>query len=396
MIRVAPAWLSGYASMILLGILLVNLGTQLGRNAYGLTLPSMRDSLELSHFQEGSLITALSILSMTGSFVFGMLAPRYGTRFIVGVSSICLGVAMIFLGSSTSFMFALAMSALVGFATEGCTTPVMGLLSVWFASKNRGTIAGLAASGGGVSFIVIGAIVPWLTGRDAEDGWRHSWYGLAVIVIAIGVFSLLFLRDRPGQSAETVRPTRVWPIVAYKSRAIWLIAFLAFCTGWSVALYTTFFGEYLQDEGFSVDTAGRLWGLFGLLGIFSPILWGSMSDRLGRRSGFLLSFIVFGTGCLVLWLIPVVAGIVAAVVLLGLTFRAAFTICAASAGDYVEPQFSAAAWGLMGVGAALGHSISPIIAGRLADATDDLGLVFALAAAGTAVGVFGSVFLRRA
>ena len=198
-LRIAPAWLSGYAVVILLVTVLVNLATQLARTAYGLTLPAMRDSLGLSYSQAGSLIAAVSIFLMIASLTFGMLAPRYGSRYIVGASTIAAGVAMVFLGASPSFPIALLTSAAIGFAAGGATTPAMGLLSVWFDARHRGTVAGVAAAGGGMSFIVIGALVPWLTGRDPEDGWRHTWYALAAVVIVTGIFSLVYLRDAPKE-----------------------------------------------------------------------------------------------------------------------------------------------------------------------------------------------------
>ena len=375
-------------------IVLVNLAIQLARNSYGLTLPFMRDSLDLSYAQAGSLIMAGGILGMIASFIFGMLAPRYGTRLIVGISAIVSGVGMIFLGASHSFPFALAMSGVVGFAAQGSTTPVMALLSVWFESRNRGTVAGLAAGGGGVSFIIVGALVPWLTGRDSVDGWRHTWYVMAVIVIAIGVVSLAFLKDAPVGPAGARGRKGVWPMAAYRSRLVWLMTALAFCSGWCVGLYTTFFGSRLQDNGVGLDVAGLLWGLLGFLGIVSGVLWGHVSDRLGRRSGFLFSFAGFGIGFLFFWLMPVLAGFVVSVVLVGLCFRAAYTICAAAAGDYVAPQISPAAFGLMGMGAGLGNAVGPVIGGRIADATSELAWVFAMAAGGAMVAVLASVFLR--
>ena len=206
MLRVAPpVWLSGYAGVIVLVTLVVNLAAQLGRNAYSLTLPSMESSLGISHFQAGSLFTALAILSMVGSLTFGMLAPRYGSRLIVGFAAIALGAAMVLLGASPNFLVALVASALIGLTVQGCITPVMGMLSVWFESRSRGTAAGLVAGGGGVSFVIIGVLVPWLTGRDAEDGWRHAWYAMGVIVMVTGAVPMTFLRDRPKGSAGQSR-----------------------------------------------------------------------------------------------------------------------------------------------------------------------------------------------
>ena len=271
----------------------------------------------------------------------------------------------------------------------------MRVAPVWFDSRNRGTVAGLAAAGGGVSFIVVGALVPWLTGRDPEDGWRHAWYVMAAIVMATGVFSLVLLRDHPEEGTKFPEGRRAWPIAAYKSRLVWLMTFLAFCSGWSTGLYTTFFGIYLQEEGFSLSVSGRLWMLLGLLGMGSGLFWRTLSDRLGRRAGFLFSFVAYGLGVFLFWLAPILAVLVVSVVLVGISFRASYTICAAAAGDYVAPRFSAAAFGLMGVGAGFGQATGPLIGGRLADVTETVSWVFVLAAAGVAAAVFGSIFLRR-
>ena len=146
MLRVAPVWLSGYAGVILLTTVVINVATALATQTFGLTLPFMRDSLGLSHTQEGSFISVIFAVMMVSSFIFGMLASRYGSRLIVGIAVIFIGVAMVLLGNPPSYLFAMAMSAVMGFASGAATTSVMGLLAVWFDSRNRGTAAGLAAA----------------------------------------------------------------------------------------------------------------------------------------------------------------------------------------------------------------------------------------------------------
>jgi len=395
MLRVAPAWLFSYAGVIVLVAVLVNLATQLGRTAFALTLPSMESSLHLSHFQAGSLFTALAIVSMIGSVVFGTLAPRYGTRATVGLATITCGAAMMLLGTSSNFLLAIAFSALIGLAVQGAITPVMGLLSVWFDSRSRGTVAGLAAGGGGVSFVVIGVLVPWLTGRDPEDGWRHAWYIMGVMTIATGVLALVFLRDRPKGAAAGTARVGSWPLAAYRNRYVWLISGLALCAGWIEGSYATFFATYLEEEGVSLSTSGWLWIVIGVLSIGSGVFWGTVSDRLGRREGFMLSFLAVGLGCLLFWVTPVMAGFAASAVLVGISLRAAYTICAASAGDYVAPHYSAAAFGLMGMGAGLGSAMGPLVGGRIGDVTGTLGWVYVLAAGAGAVAVLMSALLRR-
>ena len=394
MLRVLPAWMAGYAGVILLMTVLLNLALLLPRYAYGLTLPFMEDSLALSRLQVGSFFTAMSVGGMAGALTFGMLAPRYGSRFIIGVTTIIGGVAVGILGTSPNYSFALVFSAVVGFTTMGPITPVMGLLSVWFDSRNRGTAAGLAAAGGGACFIVVGALVPWLTGRDPEDGWRHTWYVLGAIVMATGVLSLIFLKDRPRVAVSTLKRMSAWPLAAYRSPLVWLVTLLAFCAGWCEGLYATFFGIYLEEQGISVAISGGLWMMVGVLGIVGGVFWGNFSDRMGRGAAFRLSFLIVGVGLLLFWLTPVLGGFVAASVFFGVSFRAAYIICAAAAGEYVAPQFAAAAFGLMGVGAGLGSATGPPIGGQIADMTGALDWAFVLAAGGAAVAVFSSIFLR--
>jgi MFS family permease len=79
-------------------------------------------------------------------------------------------------------------------------------------------------------------------------------------------------------------------------------------------------------------------------------------------------------------------------ILLGFTLRATYTVCAASAGDYVAVQFSAAAFGLMAVGAGLGSAISPTVGGAIADNLN-MSWSFAAAAIFSGVGMTGSLLL---
>ena len=296
MLRSTAGLISGYAWVILLVAVCINLVTQMGRNAYAVTGPDLTDSLSLSYAQLGILLTSYSILLMAGAFVFGALASRYGARFIVAGGAFMGALAMVGIGFAENFAVAVVASGVLGLASSAATTPVMGMLASWFSTERRGVAAGLAAAGGGVSFIVIGALTPELVDRDPVDGWRHSWWALAAISGLIGLVALVFLRELPGGRSVPKRGLGNWPIEVYKNRLVWTVAAVAFCAGWSIGLYTTFFGVFLEERGISLDTTGRLFQLIGVLSIISGIVWGYASDLIGRRMGFLLSFVAFGGG----------------------------------------------------------------------------------------------------
>ena len=243
--------------------------------------------------------------------------------------------------------------------------------------------------------------MPWLVGRDADDGWRHAWFFFGALAIGIGSVSLLFVRERPmlghdkDQQEDQLAGQAAWPMAAYKNPMIWLITFLAFTSGWSQNIFTSFFGVYLsQDNGVSLTTVGQLVVLIGVLSVSSGVLWGRMSDRTSRGQAFFYSFLLQGVAFILMAALPGMGSFMVAAVLLGFTLRATYTICAASAGDYVAVQFSAAAFGLMSVGAGLGSAISPTVGGFIADNVG-MNWSFAVASLFSAVGMTGSLVLIK-
>ena len=193
------------------------------------------------------------------------------------------GNSMIMLGFSQAYLLVVLSSACMGIGTGMALAPMMGLLSRFFRAGDRGLAAGLASMGGSFAFIFAGVLVPWLFGKDANEGSRNSWFVLGSLATGIGIAALIFLKERPnsaqtspladgGVVANQARsPSRgAWPMAAYKNPMIWLATFLAFNTGWSHGMFNAFFGVYLsQENGISLGTVGQLVVIIGVISIGS-------------------------------------------------------------------------------------------------------------------------------
>ena len=167
---------------------------------------------------------------------------------------------------------------------------------------------------------------------------------------------------------------------------------MAICSGFVQGIFTSSYGAYLGVErNVAVDTLGGLFATIGILGIASTIVPGALSDRMGRGLVYAGVFVTQAASYLLFWLLPDLAMFVVASILTGLTLRSAIALCAAAAGDYVPPAMTAAAFGLIGMGASIGTTISPLIAGPVADATQTLQWAFAIGAGvallGAALGI---------
>ena len=401
----APDWLFGYSGVILIIGMFVLLITGFMEFTHSLTIPSMKDDLGISNTQAGLLLTVLGAVRMASCLLAGNLAARLESRYLVGIGTVGTGLSMLLLGYSPNYAVALAGMALMGLGFGFAMIPMIGLIAPWFEMQTRGMVAGLFSAGASLAFVVSGLVVPQLVDSSPDSGWRHTWFLFGVMALVVGAFALLLLRDRPRDPEATVTHLMAsgpanphesrgsWPLEVYKNPYVWLLTLMAFCSGAGGNVFNTFFGEFLEDKGESLATAGQLLLLIGILAGASSILWGRMSDRLGRGPAFGLSFLIQGLGFILLWVSPVIAAFVAASILLGITMRAAFTLCAAGSGDRVPVRFAAAAFGLISIGANLGSIVSPPLAGAVADAAG-IGWVFAVALGASLIGVALSPLLR--
>ncbi len=402
----APEWLFGYPGVILVIGMFVILITGFMEFTHSLTIPSMKDDLGISNTEAGLLLTVLGVVRMASCLLAGILAARMESRYLVGVGTVGTGLSMLLLGYAPNYAVALAGMALMGLGFGFAMIPMIGLIAPWFEMQTRGMVAGLFSAGGSLAFVFSGLIVPQLVDSSPDSGWRHTWFLVGAMALVVGTFDIIFLRDRPNapegtvtqlQSGSPPNPHEThgsWPLEVYKNPYVWLLTLMAFCSGAGGNVFNTFFGEFLEHKGESLATAGQLLLLIGILAGASSILWGRMSDRLGRGPAFGLSFLIQGLGFILLWFSPAIAAFVIASILLGLTLRAAFTLCAAGSGDRVPVRFAAAAFSLISIGANLGSIVSPPLAGAIADAAG-IGWVFAVALGASLAGVALSPLLRN-
>ena len=224
----------------------------------------MQTSLGLSYTQIGALITVGWVVRNVSSFAAGTLAPRYGSRMIIGISTLAAGGAMLLLAISDNFWTAMVAMIITGLGSGAALTPMMGLLSPWFEAGNRGLAAGFASAGGSVAFVVSGLLVPWLTDKNPIHGWQHTWFIFGLLVIGIGIISICFIKNPPAVKSDSepvpIGPARSrWPMAAYKAPLVWMVTFLVFLSGWSQGVFHTFFATFIiREHDVDLSDAGQL------------------------------------------------------------------------------------------------------------------------------------------
>ncbi|MDX1709183.1 MAG: MFS transporter [Desulfobacterales bacterium] len=399
--------------VVFMGLLTTIAAHGFGRMSYTVILPAMKNDLGFSNYYMGLLSTGNFIGYLAMALIGGFLAARFGTRMVIAAALILMGITMVLTGLAQSFGFAFAMRLLTGLGNGASYVPAMALGSAWFAMRRRGFATGIVSAGIGLGMMIASLGVTRILALLGPNGWRMSWYFLGGAVILISGVVFKFVRSRPeemglqqvGQdttsdpASEPASAAKVsslkWTGVI-KMGTIWYLGVVYFFYGFSYVIYLTFFKEYLTGEmGLSSVWAGNLFALAGGLSIFCGVIWGNISDVLGRSRGAALAYLVLGLSYIIYALIKVDIGFYLSATLFGLTAWSIPTIMAAAAGDFVGPRLAPAGLGFITLFFGIGQALGPAFGGYLADASGSFTLPFLVAGVISFAGMVLSLYLKK-
>ena len=309
-----------YAWAVLAAGTLVVFGSLgLARFGYTMVLPAMQSGLGLTNTHAGGLATANLIGYLALSVLGGALAARYGPRVVITAGLLVAAAGMLLTGFANSFAAAAAWRALTGIGSGASNVPVIGLLAAWFVQHRRGMAAGIGVTGSSLALIVLGLLVPHVLAAYGPNGWRVCWFIFAGITLGLAILALAILRNCPsdlkllpigaprGSEIVTVKGRELnWGRV-YRSGVVWHLGIIYVAFGFSYIIYMTFFTKYLITEGgYSQESAGRLFMLMGWLSLLCGLIWGSFSDKFGRKTTLVIVYIIQAVafGLFALWPSP--------------------------------------------------------------------------------------------
>ncbi len=399
--------------VIFMGLLTTIAAHGFGRMSYTIILPAMKDGLGFNYTQLGLLSTGNFIGYLTMAIVGGFLAAHFGARIVITAALMLMGITMILTGLAQSFGFAFSMRLLTGLGNGAAYIPAMALGSAWFAMRKRGFATGIVSAGIGTGTMIASLGVPRILAAFGPNGWRFSWYILGGAVLLISGIVYRYVRNRPDElglqvvgtaTAENVSPASAgeakasslqWTSVI-KMVQLWYLGGVYFFYGLSYIIYMTFFAAYLVNEmGLTQGFAGKLWALVGGLSILCGMIWGGISDRVGRSRGAALAYLVLGLSYIIYALIKVDFGFYLSAILFGLSAWSIPTIMAAAAGDFVGPRLAPAGLGFITLFFGIGQALGPALGGYLADVSGSFTLPFLVAGVISLTGMVLSFYLKK-
>ena len=389
------------------GTLCVFAGLGFGRFALGMLLPAMGAALGLTYSQMGLISTANFVGYLLAVLVCGSLISRMGSRLLIFLALLLVAVSMLLVSRADSFMSVAFFYTLTGMGSGASNVPMMALVASWFSSGQRGKAAGFIVIGSGFAILLSGKLIPYLNQLSELDGWRISWLVLGVIVLCISIICFLVIRDSPAElglkpfdGMKTTRPDGRSSFedghASVTKKTIYHLGALYFLFGYTYVIYATFIVTTLvQERGFSETVAGNFWSWVGFLSLFSGPVFGTLSDKLGRKTGLIMVFSIQMCAYMLVALSLPGLFLYLSIGFYGIVAWAIPSIMAALVGDYVGPRKTARVFGFITFIFALGQIAGPAVAGFLAEKYGSFSSSFFMAALFAGLAIVLASFLKK-
>ena len=386
------------------------------RNSFGIFYIAVLDEYGWGRAETAGVFSLAMLVHALFCPVTGTLIDRFGPRKLFPVGAIFLTVGLIAASRiATIFHFYIFFGVLVAIGINTLSfTPHMSLIPRWFYRK-RGLASGVVLAGIGIGAMIL---LPLTQLMIDAFGWRSAYLLLAGVILAfIFPINALFQRRSPeevGQAVDGKTPgpdkalsrqveegikgsqpfqlPQQWTLkTAVRTKPFWCMAVVFFTNGFLTNTMVVHQAVHIVDLGYTKLLAAVLVGMVGLLGSMGGILWGLLSDHIGREKSYTLGNCTAMAGLLLFMFMPDAATpwmLYAFAILYGIGFGSMGSVTASTAGDLFPGNSLGRIIAMYSVGFGLGGALGPYLAGYFHDLKGSYLVPFLLLQVSILVGIF--------
>jgi len=379
-----PGWL------ILIVSLAPTIGLGIGRFAYSLVLPDMRDSLQWSYSAAGFMNTVNAVGYLAGALVASRMIRRFGLPKTVRWGTLAAVLSLALCALSGNFIVLSVARLLAGLGAAGGFVGGAALAATIAQSRpeRANFLLSLFYAGPGLGILSSGLVAPFVLQAFGPGSWWIVWWALTLLS-AVLILPLLLtpLDASAGIASAAPIEFHIRPVLIY------LIGYFLFGAGYIA--YMTFMIAYVRDGGGGAAAQSTFWSLIGISAFFTPWVWRRVLalDRGGLTTTIILGVNAIGAALPIFGHSPVLLAISA------LVFGIAFFAVVGSTTAFVRFNYPSSAWptaiAAMTISFGIGQTLGPLVVGAITDAMGSLSFALNVSAAMLAVGAILSAFQRK-
>ena len=247
----------------------------------------LQSSFAIGGAQLGTLAATYFYVYTVMQVPTGVLSDTLGPRRILFWGGLVAGLGAILFGLAPSFEVAFAGRTLVGLGVSVAFIAMLKLIALGFDDRRFASITGLCMLIGNLGSILAGAPLAWAT---QAAGWRPVFVVVGVLSLLMAFAARAWVLETPAGKVDrtawltglltVMRNRATWP--GFFANAGLAGAFFAFAGLWAVPYFT-------QIHGMSRAEASSHVSIYFVGFAIGSMLWGNVSDRIGRRKPVMLA-----------------------------------------------------------------------------------------------------------
>ena len=364
-------------------------GLGIGRFAYSLVLPDMRDSLAWSYSAAGFMNTVNAAGYLLGALGAAKLVNRFGLIAVVRAGTLACVASLALCALSGDFVL-LSIARLIAGIGAAVGFVAGGALAATIAQSQparAGFLLSLFYAGPGLGILASGLIAPFMLQGFGPGSWWLVWIAMALVASVMTAPLLLPLAAAPARlEGAAPGPFAIRPV------AIYLVGYFLFGAGYIA--YMTFMIAYVRDAGGGAAAQSAFWSLIGISAFVTPWVWRRVLARFrgGGATAIILGVNALGAGLPLFGHSPLLLAASA------LIFGVAFFAVVGSTTAFVRFNYPVADWpkgiAAMTIAFGIGQTLGPIVVGAITDAMGSLTYALNVSAAMLALGALLAAFQR--
>ena len=279
---------TSYAWVILGVVYFASMAAPLNQAKVPPIMPYLIEAFQMNLGNAGMLMSVFAITGVFLALPAGFILQRIGlkTTGLIALSSLIFGSILGAVAISPNFM--LLSRVIEGIGMGFMTVLAPAAIAMWFPSKNLGLPMSIWATWVPFGTIVMLILAPFVATRS---GWQMVWWISAIFSLFMFALYALLIRTPAGNLTnsnthqnigEISEISKFWKALANKD--IWLMGCIFACFTFTGSGWSSFYPTFLASErGFSLANASLVYSLSTVMSIFSCLIAGIVSDRIGSR-----------------------------------------------------------------------------------------------------------------
>jgi predicted MFS family arabinose efflux permease len=288
--QISPATRVGVAGLL---ALVATYG--IGRQAYGLFVPTFREEFGLPLDVLGYYASAAQAGYLVTTVVTGALTARFGPRVPVVAGCLLLAVGAALTASAPGPVLLAVGIIAAGTSAGGAWAPFSDAVANQVPMSGSRRALALVNAGSPVGLMVASGLV-----LAAGDRWRVVWWGFAVVGLVAAAAAFRVLAPQSAPVVQRRRPPLGWFLNARSARLLVVTVGISVTSG----AYFAYAPDTAQDGGLAGWSGPAMWAALGIAGAAVGVFGGGIANRFGLRSPLAVMLVLVGGSTLMLLVAP--------------------------------------------------------------------------------------------